>query len=244
MLNTIRSLSPIDLRNIRRDSMLRWMALMPFAFVLLFRYLVPWLRDGILAQFGWDVQPYYILLLSYGFVIGTPVLFGVVIGFLLLDERDDQTLTALQVTPMTLNSYLAYRVMLPMLLSVILTLIAYPLVQIIPMATGDLLLVALLSAPMAPLYTLFLAVTAKNKVQGFAVMKASGSLLVLPLIAYFVEAKWQIIFGIIPTYWPAKLYWLLEAGESGIWFYFIAGFIVQTVFIWLLMQRFNKVMHQ
>jgi fluoroquinolone transport system permease protein len=42
-------------------------------------------------------------------VVVMPALVGMVIGFLLLDQRDDQTLAALQVTPLTLNGYLIYR---------------------------------------------------------------------------------------------------------------------------------------
>lgn len=41
------------------------------------------------------------------------MVFGVVTGFLLLDERDDRTLTALQVTPLPLRAYIFYRVTVP-----------------------------------------------------------------------------------------------------------------------------------
>ena len=40
---------------------------------------------------------------------------GTVVGFLLLDQRDDQTMTALLVTPLSLGDYLRYRMTLPML---------------------------------------------------------------------------------------------------------------------------------
>lgn len=244
VLNVFRALGPIDARNIRRDSLLRWMALMPFLFAFLFRYVVPWMRDGLLAQTGFDLAPYYILLVSYGFVIGVPTLFGVVIGFLLLDERDEQTLTALQVTPLTMGGYLAYRVLLPVALSVALVLITYPLAGMVPMPPQHVLLVSLLAAPMAPIFALFLAAVAQNKVQGFAIMKGSGSVLILPLAAYFFEGAWTYLLGIIPTFWPLKLFWLLAAGESGAWFFFAAGTVVQALMLAGLAFRFNRVMHQ
>jgi fluoroquinolone transport system permease protein len=40
----------------------------------------------------------------------TPMLAGIVVGFLLLDQRDDQTLTALQVTPRHTAAVLPRRV--------------------------------------------------------------------------------------------------------------------------------------
>lgn len=245
MLNTIRSLGPIDLRNIGRDPLLSWMAFMPFFFAFLFRYLVPWAQEAVLYQFGFDLQPYYILLMSFGLIESAPVMFGIVIGFLLLDERDDQTIKALQVTPMSLNNYLGYRILIPMLMGIVLTLAAYPLAGMIPLATGKVLLTAVLAAPLAPIYALFLVIVAKNKVQGFALMKASGTLMLLPLIAYFIPSNWQYAFGFMPTYWPAKLYWTLQSGQTAnIVPILLAGFLVHALYLWLMARRFNTIMHQ
>jgi fluoroquinolone transport system permease protein len=183
--------------------------------------------------------------MSFGLIESSPVMFGMVIGFLLLDERDDQTLKALQVTPMTLNNYLGYRVLVPMLISIVLTLVAYPIAGMMPLATSKVLLTGVLAAPLAPLYALFLVIVAKNKVQGFALMKASGTLMLIPLIAYFIAGNWQYAFGFIPTFWPAKLYWELQAGRtSSIGFILIAGFTVHAIFLWVMARRFNKIMHQ
>jgi fluoroquinolone transport system permease protein len=244
MVRVLKALGPIDARNVRRDSMLAWMALMPFFFVFLFRFFIPWVRDGLLVQFGFDLAPYYVLIMSYAFIIGTPTLFGVVIGFLLLDEQDDGTLTALQVTPMPLNSYLLYRVAVPMLISLVLTTLTFPLAKLVTFPIEYLFWVALLAAPLAPIFALFLAVTAKNKVQGFAVMKGAGAILVLPLIGYFVQANWQWVFGLIPTYWPLKVYWTLDTGEPGAWLYFLIGAVYQAVLLVIFMRRFDTVMHR
>ncbi|MCP5095826.1 MAG: ABC transporter permease subunit [Chloroflexi bacterium] len=244
MRNVIRALGPIDARNIRRDSLLSWMAFMPFLLAALFRFVIPWGRDRFLTGFGFDIEPYYILLASYGFVMGVPAIFGMVIGFILLDERDDDTLTALQVTPMSLNNYLAYRIVLPMILSVLLILISYPLAEIGTLPLNELFIAALLAAPMAPLFALFLASVAKNKVQGFAIMKGSSAFLILPVAAYFFTSHWTLLLGLIPTYWPLKVYWMFDANNPGVWGYVIAGFVVQGLMLYGLLRRFNTIMHQ
>ena len=244
IIGVLKALGPIDLRNIRRDSLLLWMAMMPLFLALFFRFVVPWVRNGILQQFNFDIQPYYPLLMSYGFIIATPVLFGVVIGFLLLDERDDQTLKALQVTPLPLSGYLAYRISLPMILSVVLTVLTYPIAGLVPFSTAPLAAVSLLAAPLAPIFALFLATFAANKVQGFALMKGIGVVLILPMLAYFIESNWQLLLGIIPTYWPIKLYWVLYASETGGWVYFVVGLVYQVLILALLLRRFNAVMHR
>ena len=243
-VRVLKALGPIDLRNIWRDTLLLWMALMPFVFALLFRYLIPWVRESLLAQFGFDLAPYYVLLMSYAFVVGIPVLFGVVIGFLLLDERDDHTLTALQVTPMSLNNYLAYRVSLPMLVSAVLTVVTYPIAGMLPLPILAITAIAIVAAPLAPIFALVLAAFAQNKVQGFAVMKGLGGILMIPLVAYFVDSGWQWIFGLIPTFWPLKLYWITEAGQPGVLFVCSMGLVVQFGLLWLLARRFNIIMHR
>ena len=111
-----RSLGAIDARNVARDAMLRWIAVFTPAFGLLFRFAVPPIGDALRRQFGFDLVAYYPLLMSFLPLIAAGMT-GTVVGFLLLDQRDDQTLTALLVTPLSLRDYLRYRLSGLMLLS-------------------------------------------------------------------------------------------------------------------------------
>ena len=174
----------------------------------------------------------------------TPMMYGTVIGFLLLDQKDDRTLTALQVTPLTTAGYLLYRLGMPSLLSVVMTVLV---LQASGLATIDLarqLWVAVSGAPLAPAFALFLAAFARNKVQGFALMKAAGALNWPPLIAWFVHSRWQWAFGLCPTYWPVKLYWELDAGGSNAWWIFLVGIAFQGRLIFWLLRRFDRETHR
>jgi fluoroquinolone transport system permease protein len=182
--------------------------------------------------------------MAYFFVLMTPMVFGVVIGFLLLDERDDGTLTALQVTPIPLNSYLAYRIVVPMLLSIILMFIVYPITSLGNLSFWPLLVTAIAAAPIAPLFAIAFASIAENKVQGFALMKASGVILMPPIFAFFIESKWELAFGLLPTYWPLKVYWLFEAGQTNVWPYVLVSLLYLGGLTWFFTRRFNKIMHQ
>ncbi|HEX6383923.1 MAG TPA: hypothetical protein VF177_04560, partial [Anaerolineae bacterium] len=191
-----------------------------------------------------ELMPYYPAIMGAVLLQLVPLFTGMVIGFLLLDQRDDRTLTALQITPLSLNGYLAYRLAVPTLLSVLLTLIVLPLAGFAGIGFLPLLLAAIVAALLAPLFALFLAAFAENKVQGFALMKAAGIILFPPLIAYFVPSGWQLAFGVMPTYWPARLYWLYLAGQHGFWIYLAAGIIYQSLLLAALVRRFNGVMTQ
>lgn len=238
-----KALGPIDIRNVGRDELLRWMILVPLLLALLVRYGWPIMVSQLQSRFQFDIGPYAVVIMSY-LVIGTPAVFGVVIGFLLLDERDEGSLLALQVTPLSLNNYVAYRLGLPVILTIILLLISLPLAGVTSFSFGELLLLGMVAAPLAPLMAIFLAAFATNKVQGFALMKGAGIFFIVPFAAYFMDNAWQWGFGLLPTFWPPKLYWLISQSESGIGWVALGGLLIQGLWIYALGRRFDRILHQ
>ncbi len=238
-LTIIKTLGPIDGRNTRRDPMLRWMLFAPLFLALIFRFVLPWAGQLAAANFGVDIRPYLPLFYAY-IALLIPVLYGAVVGFLLLDERDDRTLLALQVTPLPLAGYAAYRIGVPMALSLLLTPPTFWVVGAPGLSLLEMVVTAVAAAPLAPIYMLLLAAFAANKVQGFALMKGLGIFLVVPLAAWFIQMPWQLLLGLLPTYWPVKVFWLLWAGQD-VWGFMIAGLIYQSILVALLFRRFQKV---
>ena len=237
----LRALGPIDAANVRRDPLLRWMLVMPLVFGLMFRgvgaLVEPWLAD----RFSVALTTYYPLIAG-SIVLLPPMLYGVVVGFLLLDHKDDRTLTALQVTPLTPSGYLAYRIAIPVVLSIAITPLVFLASGFSELGIGGQLLAAVAAAPFGPAFTFFIAAFAKNKVQGFALMKAAGVINWPPIIAWFVTSDWQLAFGLCPTYWPVKFYWELEAGRSGSWIYLLTSVIYLGLLIVAFHRRFERIM--
>lgn len=238
----LRALGPIDFKSVGRDSLLRWMIFLPILLAAAARWIMPAILQWVGRIFEVDLLPYYGPVMGYALIVLTPFLAATVVGFLLLDQRDDGTLTALQVTPLSLNRYLLYRLALPMLASILATMIVVPLAGIISIRMLPLLLVAIGAAPLAPLLAIALAIIAQNKVQGFAVMKASGIILLPPIIAYFLEGPWHLLIALVPTYWPAMMIWTAIAGLSIFWLYFLAGLAYQLLLLALLTRRFNHLL--
>ena len=239
----IKSLTMGDFINVRRDSMLAMLSFVPIITALFARLAVPPLLDWLLATYGLDLTPYAHDFLGYFLAVITPTMFGAVIGFLLLDERDDDTLTALQVTPLPLNGYLVYRLGLPVLVSLLAAMLVFPLAGIRPPSWPVLVLIALLTALEAPLYALFLAAFSENKVAGLALMKGLSAVTILPIVAVFIPSSWQLVAGIIPTYWPLKMFWA-AANHEPVWVYFLVGLAVHIGCLILLLKRFNQVMYR
>ena len=237
----IRALGPIDLKSVARDSMLRWLVGMPLVVAFAFRWGVPVVNALLLERYGFDLTPYYPLLTSF-LVLMVPTLMGSVVGFLLLDQRDDRTLGALQVTPLTVGGYLAYRIAVPMAVSVPVMMASIGIADLVTMGVVPAFAAAVQAAPAAPLYALFVAAFAANKVQGFALLKAVGVLTWPPVFAWFVASPWQVAFGIVPLYWPLKLFWMLAAGEPGVALYFLAGLAYQGLLVAILVRRLKTVL--
>lgn len=243
-LQMIKGLGPIDAKSIRRDSMLRWLIVLPIFLALMTRWVFPMVIAGLGRAINLDLIAFYPVIMTYVLLMIAPMITGMVIGFVLLDQRDDQTLTALQVTPLPMPLYLAYRLITPMLLSIGLTILAIPAAGLLDVSFRALVLVALVAAPLASVYALALAAFAANKVQGLALLKASGLVQIAPLVAYFVPSQWQWLFGIMPTYWPAKLYWTIQAGEPYFWAYALVGGGFYALLLAALLRRFNTVTHR
>lgn len=238
-LQTLKALGPIDLRNVRRDPMLRWMPLFPLLMVVVLRWGMPLLAEQLMLRLQVDIAPYYPLIVS-AILLSVPMMFGAVVGFLLLDQRDEQTLTALQVSPLSLGHYLAYRCLVPMVIGLAGDLLLLACNGLVPLSPGGVLLASLSVAPLTPIFALFFACVARNKVQGFALMKVTGLISMPPLAAWFIQSGWEIAFGLFPTYWPLKLFWLLEAGQGQVGVFFLLGMAYQALILAGLLRWYKR----
>lgn len=242
-LRGIRGLVRSDLRNMSRDSLSLFMAVYPFILAVVMRWLLPIATDGLSARFGLDLSQYNPLILTFFGLLIMPALFGTILGFLLLDERDDNTIVAIQVTPLSTAGFFGYRLLQPVLLTILGTLVIIPIINVHHIPFWQLLPIALVSALCAPIYGLLLASLANNKVQGLAISKGIGSFLMGPMLAWFVSIPGQWLFGILPNYWSAKALWLLLNGEP-YWGYLIIGVLVSMLWIWVFFRRFQHVIYR
>ncbi len=242
VLDIVRTVGPVDIKNVRRDALLLYVPLLPLIIAMVFRAGVPPLRNVILTETGFDFAPYYPLLLST-FVVLAPTLSGFIAAFLLLDERDENMLTAILITPMPLNGYLLYRVMVPVTLGFLMTPLCYPLIGLVPLRFIDLLGVAALASFMGPVTTLAVAAFAADKVGGFAMLKMLNGVNMFPMLAFFLPLPFRWAAGVVPSYWPLQAFWLAAEGQPYVG-YLIVGLVVNLLFVWLLLGRFRRVVYR
>ena len=100
--------------------------------------------------------------------------------------------------------------------------------------------IALVAGLVATVVATLLPAFAGNKVEGLAVVRAIGLVfMALPLVPWFLRSGWEPLFGLLPSYWPAKAFWLASAGQP-MWPHLLAGAAFDLVLAWLLVRRFVR----
>lgn len=192
-----------------RDPMMSFMLVYPLFFGALGRYLLPWLaEDG-----GFNIDLYTDLALAV-LALMTPVIFGAVLAFSILDDRDDHILTSIKVTPLSLNQFLSFRIALVFLVSFVACTFVMWFANIGDIAIPSILAISFLASLTAPMVGLLINALANNKIEGFAVMKGMGMLMLFPIIGLFFFDYKELFFAIAPGFWPAKVISSLVRGEG------------------------------
>lgn len=139
-------------------------------------------------------------------------LIGWVSGFLLLEDRDDGPLMAVEVTPVGKAGFLGYRLAVSAAITALITVLGIML--LLPEASGWLKLVLLLTVPAdTVLAAIALLAFARNKVEGLALTKLTNLAAIVPLAAV-VPSPLRMVAGVVPTYWIGELLGL--PGEAAI----------------------------
>lgn len=208
-------LGPFDATNVRRDALLAWIPFAPILLALAVRLGWEPLRAWLASTFAVDLTAYEPLVMAFLLLLG-PTIAGMVVGFLLLDERDEGLLRVLLATPVSLGAFLAYRLALPVGLGLALTLVAYPLAGLVPLPAEEVLACALLAAVSGPVMALVLVRFARDKVAGFVVVKVANVANLLPVAAFFLPGPVRWIAAALPTYWPLAAFWRFAEGSGGL----------------------------
>lgn len=240
-----------DLKNIRRDSFLVFMLAYVIFIGLFVRYGLPWLNtvmaeNGVLpnARMPVSVADLYPMLVAYFCLFVLVLLPGTVYGFMLLDEKDDNTLRAMLVTPVPIQQYLGYRLGIVTVLAFAVVIFMLYTVQLALLPVWQMILLAVGAALAAPITALCFAVFAENKVQGFAYAKFGGIAGWTVLIGWFVPEPWQWLIGFFPPFLVSKAYWMALAGNSFWWLALIIGIVLQCALILLLLRRFQAIAYR
>ncbi len=225
-----------EFRNMTRDKMYIFFALYPFLFGALGYFLVNWI-DNEFPNSIWDSVVAMMIIIMTGFV------FGALIAFTLLDDKDDKVLMSLKITPINVKYYVYVKMIAGMVFALIATLVVIYATDFLPNSNFLVILaVAILGSIQVPSVTLIVNSFSDNKVEGFVIMKLSGMVLLFPLIGFLVTGWVQYLLGVAPGYWAGRIVELelLPTEEGSAIVVFLAGVAYNILATWLLMKLYSK----
>ena len=141
-----------------RDPMMKFMLAYPIVLALIGRYVLPELF--IVSQYA-DLVIVTLTLL-------TPTLFGALLAFSILDDRDDSILTSIKVTPLSVHQFLSFRMIMATFMCFIASLATILFINIGNLYTNQLsffqiLSISFLISLSTPSSALLINALAKNK---------------------------------------------------------------------------------
>jgi len=187
-----------DLKLLRRDPMLLYSVAMTLVILLIIRYFKD--RIGV-----------YYPLLALLVLIFIPMIFGMIPGFMMADEKEDKTIQALQVIPISSEAFLAYRLTWASIVVAVFTFVAPYILDIEIPQKGILALMTLFLFEVW-IYGLLITVFSESRMQALTVSKIIGWFLMLPPVIKLVvvwrnlSTDWSKFTAFLPTYWLYKVF--------------------------------------
>ncbi len=224
-----------ELKAMLRDRMYAFFAIYPAIFGAIGYFLVKWFEEEYPGGLGGPITA-MVLIVVTGYV------FGALIAFTLLDDKDDQVLMSLKITPISVKYYIYVKILAGMIFGFIATLILLLATDFLPDANFLTIIgVAILGSIQVPSVVLIVNSFSSNKVEGFVVMKLSGIVLLFPVIGFLVTGAVQRLFGLAPGYWAGALVEIELGVDTGnTLLIFIAGITYNIFATWLLMKVYTK----
>lgn len=263
-MKSLLSLTGYELKTLLRDPMNLFMFIYPF-FMLFF---MGWAIPSLLALSGLPIDSgEYALSLTIIFVVILAVggmISGILLGFSLLENKDEKTIQAIAVSPVTVSGYAWFKSFYTYIIGLLGTLVMVGGIIVffsdaytysfngIPFGLSqisffDLVIFSAVSSLLTPTIGAMIAALAKNKIEGFALMKTAGILFIVPalvLLEAFGDWK-QYLLGITPNFWPVKAFLNLafqQQGSSDLSFYgyMVIGTFYMTVLAAISIRFFIK----
>mgnify|MGYP000250291115 CR=1 FL=1 len=246
-LKLAKSFGKNDLKLMFRDRFIIGLFFFVIYIAVALRYLLPWLngyfeRSGVMPSesFVWSLADLYPMLIAFFVLFQGALMAGVIFGFIILDEKDDKTLTAILVTPVPLKHYITYRVVVPTILGFVIVMVQMLFINLAMVPLWQLVLISIGAGFTAPIGTMFYATFAENKVQGFAISKFASFGGWFMLIGWFIVDPYQWLFSIFPPFLISKAYWM-ALGQSSWWIpTLLAGIVLQVAMVIVFIKQFQK----
>ncbi|MDF2948747.1 MAG: ABC-type transport system, multidrug-familypermease [Sedimentibacter sp.] len=223
------------IKQIYNDAMIFMICLAPILYILLFRYGLPLAEEISIEYIDLKVilSPYY-LVFDLFLAVLTPTMFSYASAMVILGEIDDGITNYFAITPVGKEGYLISRLIFPLLFSLVITIIAISIFSITKILLRETIIISIMSTMLGYIMCMIVIAMSTNKVEGLAVMKLSGLLLIGILAPFFIKGNIQYMVSFLPSLWLSK--YAVESNNI----YLILYFLVSTLWVLVLNKRFKS----
>lgn len=222
-------------QQITKDLMLFVVCFAPIMVGFVIHFGIPLLEKFLTNQFNKQeiLLPYY-LLFDLALAIITPMLFCFVSAMIILGEIDDNISAYIAVTPLGKPGYLISRLGFPCVLSVFVTIIILSIFSLTQISLPMIILISILTAIFGLIISILVVSLSTNKVEGMAITKLSGLLMLGLPAPFFISSNIQYSLFFLPSFWITKL------ATSQNYIYSIPCLVVSAAWIVLLIKQFSR----
>jgi fluoroquinolone transport system permease protein len=225
-------------RQISKDGMLYAALVAPLLAGCAFHFGVPIIEAALCEYYlKSEILFGYYLLFDLFLVIMTPFIICFASSLVILTEYDENMTSYMAVTPVGKRGYIISRLVFPALISVFASAMIMRFFSLTAWPLMMLFVTCIFSSLLSVAVSLFLVSFSHNRVEGMAMSKLSGIILLGLPVPFFLLSDVQYLFSFLPSFWIAKL--CLE----GNYFYCIPALLTSFLWMWVLYGRFVKNFH-
>ena len=222
-----------DFRLVFRDNSLKFFFIFPLLNLLVVRYGLPFVAESF------EVLKYYIHVILMATTMQGSLIFGFIYSMVLIDEKDTNVSKVYGILPVSKFWFVIFRLIAPFLFSTLATFLILLVEPFYRLSIIPNLIYSVLTGLVAPMMVLFVAIMAKNKIEGMTWQKLFNLPVSLPLLAFFVPVSFSFVFAILPTHWAFQSFNQMIADKSFA-LYLLIGLSYSLLLIGLLAQKFTK----
>ncbi|MGB3368354.1 MAG: hypothetical protein WBA54_12745 [Acidaminobacteraceae bacterium] len=216
-----------DFKQLIREPMMLILFLAPILIAGLMRLLYVFLVPLIERYISFEIALYDSYILSM-VLLFTPMMLGVVMGFMMLDDKDAKIVELMSITPLGKSGYLKNRLSFIMIPSMIYTFINYYIMQIYIINFITLAYISFISSLLSIVIGLVFSSIATDKIKGLTYAKGLNLLIIFAFGDLFKGNSVKYLSSAFPTYWISKI--IATPNELKLYAYTLI-----IIMIWLLL---------
>lgn len=218
-----------------KDSMLAAVCIAPVLTALFFRFGIPVIERILCGYFyKTSILSDYYLLFDLFLSLVTPYMFCFASAMVMLTEYDENMVGYMAVTPVGKKGYALSRLFFPAITSFLSSVLLIQSFSLTVWSFGMIFIICLLTGFLSISISLLLVSFSHNRVEGMALAKLSGLLILGLPVPFFLSSNVQYLFFLLPSFWIAKL--VLENTVL----FLPPALISLSIWLWLTYRRFNQ----